>query len=74
MTAKRKWRTVTSTAGARPKSHPSQPAVYRFVNQMREAFTSGVSSASQVTVYVDEGMGAGWELYERCDFLKGDWA
>ncbi len=52
--------------GERRKTHTSKVAAYRFVQQQAEYYHDGIirRDLNRITVYVDEGRGRGWELYE----------
>lgn len=66
MTAPRKkWSTTTIPTIPR-ETHPSKPAAYRHVQNLAQRFHDGVLRADlkQVTVWVDEGFGRGWQRYE----------
>ena len=63
MAAKRKKWATSIRPGLRT-SHQSQAAAYRKVAFYAEQYAAGMLSGSQVAVWVDEGAGRGWELFE----------
>lgn len=64
----KKWAT-RHHPGERRKTHTSKVAVYRFVQQQAEAYHVGMirRDLNRINVYVNEGRGRGWELYETVD-------
>jgi hypothetical protein len=62
---RKKWATRLHPADPR-KTHDSKPATYRYVQQQAGHYRDGMVRAdlNRITVYVDEGLGRGWELYE----------
>ncbi len=65
---RKKWATRQHPADPRT-THPSKPAAYRYVQQQAEYFHLGMirRDLNRINVYVDEGHGRGWELYETVD-------
>ncbi len=70
---RKKWATRLNPADQR-KTHPSEAAVWRYVNAVADQYRSGLlrRDLSRLTVWVDEGLGRGWELYETVNLA--DWA
>lgn len=63
---RRKW--ATSHIGCLPKMHSSKVEAYRHVQAEAAEWARGVRQHSgHVRVWVDEGLGTGWELYETVD-------
>jgi hypothetical protein len=71
MAPRKKWRTRT-WVGSRWVSHPSQAAAYRYIQREAQQFQAGMLRAevTHVTVQVDEGLGRGWELFERVSLAE----
>lgn len=66
---RKKWATsFPDVPGDQRQRHPSKPAVYRWLKN--EAALVGGSRGPHVTIWVDEGLGAGWELFERIDLRE----
>lgn len=49
------------------QSHPSKPAVYRYVADAATRWQGGQLRSQYLTVYVDERDGRGWVTYEHID-------
>jgi hypothetical protein len=62
---RKKWAT-RHHPGEKRRTHISQVATYRYVQQQAEAYHVGMirRDLNRINVYVDEGLGRGWELYE----------
>ena len=68
MSAKKLWR--TEQAGE-VTSHPTRPSAYRWIHALAERLAEGETfESATVTVWVDERLGRGWELYERVDLRE----
>jgi hypothetical protein len=61
---RKKWQTRFV---GRPRRHASQAATYRYIEELRQDWGLGAISVRQLTVWVDEGDGRGFQLYERVD-------
>jgi hypothetical protein len=64
---RKKWATSGSYPAAPRTSHSSRLAAYRDVEKLAAEFRGGGlrKDLTHVTVWVDEGLGRGWESYER---------
>ncbi len=62
---RKKWATRHHPGETR-RTHTSKPAAYRYVQEQAEHYRTGLlrSDLNRINVYVDEGLGRGWELYE----------
>ena len=62
---RKKWATRLHPAEKR-KTHTSQTAAYRHIRDLAALYANGSLRAdlNRVSVWVDEGHGRGWELYE----------
>lgn len=73
---RKKWAT-RHHPGASRRSHGSQVATYRHIQSLAEEYRLGMIRAdlNRVSVWVDEGLGRGWELYETvnlADLASGE--
>ena len=68
---RKKWATRHHPAEQR-RVHPSQAAAYRYVQKEAGHYRLGALRAdlTRITVWVDEGLGRGWELYETVDLSE----
>ncbi len=68
---RKKWATRLHPASQRV-THPSKTAAYRYVRNQAVALRAGMLRAdlNRCTVWVDEGLGRGWELYETVDLAE----
>ncbi len=68
---RKKWATRAHPADGR-MTWPSKPAAYRETQRLAELFATGRlrRDLRRVTVWVDEGLGRGWELYETVDLSE----
>jgi hypothetical protein len=71
MAARKKWSTTTVPTVPR-KTHPSQPAAYRQVQELAALYAKGSlrPDLRRVQVWVDEGDGQGWRLHETLDLAE----
>lgn len=63
---RKKWATQPPLMKVARRNHPSKPAAYRDVQEWAAEFAAGTlrQGIREIEVYVDEGLGRGWELYE----------
>lgn len=66
MAVRKKWK-LTYAATGLSDQFASQKAAYEFVQALALSRKAGGSVTSQVTVWVDEGRGYGWEKFEVLD-------
>lgn len=69
MTARKKWATSFPWIPAdKRQRHPSEPAVYRYLKE--QAGMVAQLRSTLVTIWLDEGDGRGWQIYERVDLRE----
>lgn len=68
---RKKWATRHHPGSPRT-THTSKPAAYRYVQQQAEHYRLGMlrGDLNRITVYVDEGLGRGWDLYETVNLAE----
>lgn len=65
---RKKWATSFPQIVSDKTKHPSEPAVYRYLKDQAghvDALRSPI-----VTIWVDEGDGQGWTVFERVDLRE----
>lgn len=68
MPERKRSQVVTSAAMDKGRIFYSKPAAYRYVAELRAKRKPANHHPARCTVYVDEGLGAGWETFERLNF------
>jgi hypothetical protein len=65
---RKKWSTTWVPVGAR-HPHGSKAGAYRYVQARAAEFHAGMlrPDATRVIVWVDEGLGRGWQKYETLE-------
>lgn len=63
---RKKWSTTTDVIALR-KHHTSEAGAFAWVRQIHEDCVAGrlAQDVTTVSVWVDEGSGRGWELFDR---------
>lgn len=69
---RKKWATQPPHKSLHREVHQSKPAAYRAVQTWVEWYRDGKLSPGvrQIEVWVDDGLGCGWELYETVDLAE----
>ncbi len=61
---RKKWATGE---GVKRDEFTSRRATYEWVQTLARSHAAGMEPVRHLTVWVDEGLGRGWELYETVD-------
>lgn len=71
MATRKKWSTTWSNPALGRSAHRSEKAAYAWISEQATALREGRALRSTiVNVWVDEGLGRGWERYERVDLRE----
>lgn len=71
---RKKWATKLNTPGAPMKNFPSETKAFANVRELAKFVQGGTEiGGTTVKVFVDEGLGRGWELFEVVDLADAAW-
>jgi hypothetical protein len=71
MSVRKKWATsFPAVPGDKRKRHASEPAVYRYILDQAGEWYGGRLFSPMITIWVDEGDGAGWSTFEHVNLKE----